>query len=169
MQWRDIDWQNNLIHIRRTTQWQQGKGMVECPTKNDSSMRTIRLPQLIFDLLEEYRDFWLELRTNCGDKWEGDDWIFIQDTGKPIAPNTLNFWIKQLIEEHDLPHFTPHSLRHTFSTLQIAAGVNIRTLQARTGHSQASTLTNIYTHAIKSAEEAATAALDDMLTPKVAK
>ena len=166
LQWKDIDWHNNMIHIMRTTQWQQGKGIVECPTKNDSSERTIRLPQLIFDLLAEYRQYWLELRNAYGDKWEGDDWIFIQDNGKPQATNTINFWIKQLIAEHDLPHFTPHSLRHTFSTLQIAAGVNVRTLQARTGHSQVSTLTNIYTHAIKSADEAATEALDDILTPK---
>jgi integrase len=65
-----------------------------------------------------------------------------------------------------LEHFTPHSLRHTFSTLQIAAGVDIRTLQARTGHAQASTLTNIYAHSLKSAAEAASDALDDILTPK---
>lgn len=66
---------------------------------------------------------------------------------------------------HDLPHLNPHALRHTFATLQIAAGVDLRTLQARTGHAQASTLVNIYSHALKSAAEAATNALDDMLTP----
>ena len=46
------------------------------------------------------------------------------------------------------------------------AGVNIRTLQARTGHAQASTLTNIYAHAFKTADELATNLLDDILTPK---
>ena len=49
------------------------------------------------------------------------------------------------------------------------SGVNIRTLQARTGHAQASTLTNIYAHAIKTADELATEALDDMLSPKAQK
>ena len=33
--------------------------------------------------------------------------------------------------------------------------MDIRTLQARTGHAQASTLVNIYSHALKSAQEAA--------------
>jgi len=46
--------------------------------------------------------------------------------------------------------------------------VDIRTLQARTGHAQASTLTNIYAHAIKSAAEAALDVLDNILTPKAA-
>lgn len=49
--------------------------------------------------------------------------------------------------------------------LEQLAGVPIRVLQARTGHSQASTLVNIYSHAIRSADEAATEALDNMLTP----
>jgi len=53
--------------------------------------------------------------------------------------------------------------------LQIAAGVDVRTLQARTGHAQASTLSNIYAHSLKSAAEAATDALDDILTQKEVK
>ena len=55
---------------------------------------------------------------------------------------------------------------HTFSSIQLAAGVDIRTLQARTGHAQASTLVNTYSHTIKTAAEAASDVLDDMLTPK---
>jgi integrase len=46
------------------------------------------------------------------------------------------------------------------------AGVNIKTIQVRTGHAQVSTLTNIYAHAIKSAEEAAAEVLDDILIPQ---
>jgi integrase len=50
--------------------------------------------------------------------------------------------------------------------LQIANGVDLRTLQARTGHAQASTLLNIYSHAIKRAEEAASNILGNVLLPK---
>jgi len=166
LQWKDIDWQNSLIHILRAIQWQQGKGVVEVDTKNESSKRVIRLPQLIFDLLAEYRTYWLEQRLKCGSTWEGDDWIFIQENGRPLAPNTLNFWLNKFIEKHGLPHFSPHSLRHTFCSLQIASGVNIRTVQARSGHSRASTLTDIYSHALKTADERASDTLDDILTPK---
>ncbi|MCL2568803.1 MAG: tyrosine-type recombinase/integrase [Oscillospiraceae bacterium] len=167
LQWKDVDRENKIIHILRATQWQQGKGIVEVPTKNDHSKRVIRLPDLIFDLLAEYRKYWLSQKLKLGNKWEGDDWIFIQENGKPIDHNTLNGWIRKFIAEHDLEHFTPHSLRHTFCSLQIAAGVNIRTIQARTGHSRASTLTDTYSHAFKTADELASEALDDILTPKL--
>jgi len=100
---------------------------------------------------------------------QGDDWVFIRENGLPLAPNTLNFWLNEFIAKHSLPHFSPHSLRHTFCSLQIASGVNIRTVQARSGHSRASTLTDIYTHAMKTADERASDTLDDILTPKAQK
>lgn len=166
LQWKDVDSQNGLIHVLRAIQWQQGKGVVEVDTKNDHSRRVIRLPQLIFDLLAEYRKYWLEQRFKCGSKWEGDDWVFISENGRPLAPNTLNVWMRELAQKHNISHFSPHALRHTFCSLQIASGVNIRTVQARSGHSRASTLTDIYSHALKMADEMASETLNDILTPK---
>ena len=166
LEWRDVDFENSVIHIKRASQYQKGNGIVEVPTKNESSVRTIKMPPWIFDLLKQYRTWWSLQRVANGSKWQGTDKLFIQEDGKPINPETINFWLEKFIEKNNLPKFTPHSLRHTFCTLQIMAGVNIRTLQARSGHAQASTLTDIYSHAIKTADEIASEALDDMLTPK---
>jgi len=166
----DIDEAHGVIHIMRASQYLPRIGIVEVPTKNESSKRPIKLPPFIFEVLREYRGWWDEQREINGDRWQGhQERLFIQSDGKPINPDTINFWLDKFIEKHELERFTPHSLRHTFSTLQIMAGVNIRTLQARTGHAQASTLTNIYAHAIKTADEAATEVLDDILTPKTKK
>jgi len=170
LEWQDIDDKNSIIHILRASQYQRHAGIVEVPTKNESSKRAIKLPAFMFEILEQYKKWWLEQKLLNGSKWNGkEERLFIQADGKPINPDTINYWLDKFIEKHELQHFTPHSLRHTFSTLQIMAGVNIRTLQARTGHSQASTLVNIYSHAIKTADELATEALDDMLTPQSVK
>jgi len=170
LEWPDIDEQNGIIHVLRASQFQSGNGITTVSTKNESSKRAIKLPAIMFRLLEDYCAWWHEQRRMNGDRWQGkDERLFIQSDGKPINPDTINYWLNKFIEAHGMEHFTPHSLRHTFSTLQIAAGVDIRTLQARTGHAQASTLTNIYAHSLKSAAEAATDALDDILTPKSAK
>jgi len=166
LQWKDVDWKNGLVHIRRAIQWQQGRGVVEVPTKTDSSQRVIRLPQIMFDVLREYRQYWLEQQFRLGSVWEGNDWVFISDTGKPLAPNRLNEWLREFMAKHGLPHISPHGLRHTFCSLQIASGVNVRTVQARSGHSRASTLTDVYSHAFKTADEMASDTLDDILTPK---
>ena len=119
------------------------------------------------DILGAYKVWWTEKRLMWGEDWQGDQQrLFIQDDGRPINPDTINYWLNRFLEKHALPHVTPHSLRHTFATLQLAAGVDIRTLQSRTGHSQASTLVNIYAHAVKSAQEAASAALEGVLLQK---
>ncbi|MDL2254490.1 tyrosine-type recombinase/integrase [Ruminococcaceae bacterium OttesenSCG-928-I18] len=124
------------------------------------------IPAFISELLGQYRKWWIEKRLMWGSSWQGDkERLFVQDDGKPINPDTINFWMNKFLEKHDFPHITPHSLRHTFTTLQITAGVDMRTLQSRTGHAQASTLINTYSHAIKSAQEKATAALEAVLLP----
>ena len=164
LSWSDIDMKGRVVHVRRASQYQRGQGVVEVPTKNTSSIRSIDIPLFMVDILGTYKVWWTEKRLMWGEDWQGDQQrLFIQDDGRPINPDTINYWLNRFLEKHALPHVTPHSLRHTFATLQLAAGVDIRTLQSRTGHSQASTLVNIYAHAVKSAQEAASAALEGVL------
>lgn len=167
LEWPDVDDKNRIIHVLRASQVQKGKGVVTVPTKNRNSKRAIKLPQIVFDTLAEYRIWWNLQRLQNGDQWRGElQRLFIKKDGAPINPDTINYWLGRFIKRNNLPRITPHGLRHTFATLQIAGGVDIRTLQARTGHAQASTLTNLYTHALKSAEAAAADVLDNLLTPQ---
>jgi len=166
LSWDDIDEKRSIIHVIKASQYQSGVGVVEVSTKNESSMRAVKLPPFMFEVLSQYKKWWLQQKLLNGSKWQGDEnRLFIQANGKPLFPDTINYWLDKFIEKHELQHFTPHSLRHTFSTLQIMAGVNLKTVQARTGHSQLSTLTDLYAHAIKSADEMATDVLDYILSP----
>ncbi len=160
----DIDYENKEIRIRKASQYVSGQGIIEVPTKNPSSDRDIAVTPFVLDALKEYHAWWIEYRSMYGDAWKGDkERLFIQADGKPIFPDTINGWLTKFAERNGLAHINPHALRHTFITLQITAGVDIRTLQARTGHAQASTLLNVYSHAIKSAQEKAAQAMDSVL------
>lgn len=48
-----------------------------------------------------------------------------------------------------LPHFSCHSLRHTFTARMCEAGVNIKAIQDALGHTDISTTLNIYTDVTK--------------------
>ena len=65
--------------------------------------------------------------------------------------------------------FRSHSLRHTNITLQIAAGIPLTTVAGRAGHSRVSTTSDIYSHFIRTSDEAAAEALEDIFLPRVAK
>ena len=164
LSWPDISFADNTIHIRRASQYVSGHGIIEVNTKNRSSDRSITVSPFVMSLLKQYRAWWSEYRLRLGDIWKGDrERLFIQEDGKPIFPDTINGWLKKFTERNSLTYMNPHALRHTFITLQITSGVDIRTLKARTGHAQASTLLNVYSHTIQSAQERAAQAMDNVL------
>lgn len=166
----DLDFDNRLVHVLRAAQYQKRKGVTEVPTKNRSSRRAVKLPGFMMDILRDYLDWRVSQRFSLGSLWRGEqERLFVQHDGRPINPDTINYWLEKFIAKNNLPRITPHGLRHTFATLQITSGVDIRTLQSRTGHAQASTLVNIYSHAIRSAAEAATDTLEEVLLRPSAK
>ena len=128
-------------------------------------MRTIKLPSVACKLLKDYKAWQNQERLKLGEQWQETDRLFTQWNGRPIHPDTVSSWFSNFIKGTDLPPVTLHSLRHTNATLLIANGTNIRTVSQRLGHAQTSTTSNIYAHAIQSADAAAADALDDILAP----
>lgn len=171
LKWTDIDFADNLLHVRRALQYIPKRGIFEKEPKKKSK-RPIKLPALAVRILLEHKNDQEREAQACGDAWKDNGLVFTNSLGGYYNPDDLSaafhtFIVKKAIPL-GLPAVTAHSLRHTNATLQIAGGVDIRTVSKRLGHAQTSTTMNIYSHAIKSADEAAAAILDDMLNPKKA-
>ena len=180
LEWKDIDYDNRVIHIRRTSQYVQHMGIITKSPKNETSYRTIKLSEIVFDLLREYHAYWNKLRNEMFDRWEHfititladgstqtviNDRLFIKEDTTPMNPDSLTDWTSNFVKKNKLPHFTPHSLRHTHATLLIAEGVSIPTVSRRLGHSDITTTSKIYVHAIQSADEIASDVIDGKLNP----
>ncbi len=180
LEWKDIDFENQVIHITRTSQYVHSMGIITKDTKNFASTRTIKLPEEAFILLREYRTWWCALQKGMGSKWQyqiettyadgskelvDNDRLFIKDDTTPMSPDSITQWIAGFVERNQLAKFSPHSLRHTNASLLIANGVNIPTVSKRLGHSSVSTTTKIYSHAIQSADEIASDILSAKLNP----
>lgn len=169
LEWDDIDFDNSLLHVRRNAVYIPGKGIEDGTTKTENSERVMKLPTVVMELLTEQRRQQAEQRLLMGDRWQNSHKVFTQPNGKPICMSTLSKWVKQFAISLGLPPITAHSLRHTNATLLIASGkTNLRTVAGRLGHASPSTTGNIYSHAIKTADEMASDALDMMLKTKSA-
>ncbi|MEY8355414.1 tyrosine-type recombinase/integrase [Lachnospiraceae bacterium 54-53] len=92
------------------------------------------------------------------------NYLFTQLNGRQMYPSTPYGMFKKIIrwhneavtkEEDKLPEIPLHGLRHTSATLLISQNVDIRTVSGRLGHAQASTTTDIYSHFLQKADEAA--------------
>lgn len=86
------------------------------------------------------------------------DFIFVNRFGQTQHQATLNKALRRIIRDCNdeqllknentdilLPHFSCHSLLHTFTTRMCEAGVNVKVIQETLGHKDISTTLNIYT------------------------
>lgn len=90
------------------------------------------------------------------------DFVFVNRFGNTQHQGTLNKAIRRIIRDCNdeqflkfdnpkvlLPHFSCHTLRHTFTTRMCEAGVNVKVIQDILGHKDISTTLNIYTDVTK--------------------
>jgi hypothetical protein len=138
--------------------------LIEKEPKTQSSIRCISVDSGVIGLLVEYEKWWMEQRTLNGDRWVETDKLFIKEDGGVMHPDSITDFTSKFREANDLPHFSPHSLRHTNISLMIAAGVDIKTVSSRAGHANVTTTGNIYTHQIQSANARAAEKLGDILS-----
>lgn len=168
LQWSDIDFENNLIRIRQSSQYLPNMGIFQKGTKNESSTRIIAMPPVVMDLLREYKAKWNEQRLQCGDLWYKDDednesdFVFVQWNGRPISPITPTKWFKNFREKYGLPNVTFHGLRHTNASLLIGQNVDVQTVAKRLGHSKATTTTSIYSHFLRRPDQEAAEKLQNL-------
>ncbi len=84
--------------------------------------------------------------------------VFTNNTGGYYSRCHLRLYMLQLFKENDLPACTLHSLRHTFATLMINAGVHIKAVSSVLGHSSISVTGDVYSHTLAEYEAKAAAA-----------
>lgn len=169
LEWSDIDFENGIVDINKSSLYLPNKGIFDDDTKNVSSRRVIRLPSPAISALKALKVYQAQERLKLGEQWHNSNKVFTAWNGKPIHPDTVSGWFHKFVKRHNLPNIKVHSLRHTNATLLIFNGTDIKTVSQRLGHADVSTTGNIYTHAIKTADERAAEALADILTPKAQK
>ena len=107
------------------------------------------------------------------------DFIFLNRDGGTFYQGSLNKTIRRIIRDCNdevlqkgeenpvlLPHFSCHSLRHTFTTRMCEAGVNIKVMQDTLGHADISTTLNIYADVTRELKKEEFAGLDSYFQGK---
>jgi len=142
LEWKDIDWKNNLISVRRTSNYVAGKGMYTDTTKTKKSQRTLKFANYVMEILSKLKDEQDKEIEQLGDKWCYTDRIFVGWDGKPMNINTPYKWFRDFCTKNNLKFCDIHSLRHLNASLLINGGVDIVAVSGALGHSQVSTTVN---------------------------
>lgn len=140
LRWGDIDLENGYVHIRRTIERiadlsedtaQKTKVIISEP-KTENSIRTIPLPDYLVRRIKPFQ--------------KDDDFYVLTGSLKHTEPHTFYTRYKTFLRKNKLGDYTFHELRHTFATLCVDRGFDIKSLSEILGHSDVKTTMNLYVH-----------------------
>ena len=152
LEWKDIDWKNNLLRVVRTSEYTKEKGIYTDTPKTESSKRFIKLPPELMQKLKEFRDWQDEYKDKLGTKWIECDRLFTKLDGSPMGMRQPYKYFERFCERTGMRFVNVHSFRHFNASILINNGVDVKTVQGCLGHSCATTTLNIYAHSFQEAQ-----------------
>lgn len=150
LKWSDIDWNNNQIHIQRT--FNNGKWY---DVKTKTSNRKVDLGPKMMAELKKWKIACPPNKLNL---------VFPNKAGRPINHNNLIYrYFYPALKKAKLPQIRFHDLRHTYASLLIEQGENIKYVQTQLGHSSPTVTLNVYAHLVKSLNQVAVIKLENTI------
>lgn len=169
LQWSDIDFEKKILNVNRTLLFNKKKGGFYFGSpKSKTSKRTVPLNDTALQVLRNQKITQFKLRARSK-HWNTDarysDLVFTSMNGQPTGHATFNNNILGIVtnincdrrtvasmNESEFVEFEPmtmHTLRHTFATRSIEAGMKPNVLQKILGHSSISITMDLYVHTLE--------------------
>ena len=139
LEWKD--WNDNTLDINKAvTRGFTGEEIGS--TKTVSSKRLISLDQTTQKILKKWRK-----------KNPNARYIFENEFKKPIPSTLPRKWLLGILKDSKLRPIKIHGFRHTHASLCFEAGMTLKQVQYRLGHSDLKTTMNVYTHITTQAKD----------------
>jgi len=133
----NVDLKHNLIYVNNTmTRDGDGKRIIGDNPKTKAGIREVPIPKNIRNEIIQQMKL-----ADC----HKDQLLFVSNAGTYADPVNANHVLKRICKNLDINDVTSHSLRHTFATRCIEAGMRSVALQRLLGHSNISITLNTYT------------------------
>lgn len=151
LKWSDLDLSTNRLSISRTLQNVAGNP-VEFPVKTRTSRRCIDIDRHTMQVLARWRRKLARDELPHG----ADDWMFLNAHGRFVNPDSLSQLFDRIQRRTaEVPRIGFHDLRHTHASLLILAGVPIKVVSERLGHSHPAFTMHTYQHLLPGMSAAA--------------
>ena len=154
LKWEDIDLERGTIQVRRQIARINGE-VVEAPLKTKNSYRSVSIGHDAVEILKEQRR-----KTNS-------EYVFPSPTGGPISPDSVLHMLHRVLKRAGLPRIRFHDMRHTFATVALQNGVDIKTVSGVLGHYSAGFTLDTYAHVTTQAQRQAADTMANILSDAV--
>lgn len=133
----DIDLNKDLISVNKTlTTDREHKIIMGKTTKSKAGIREIPIPEFIKN------DIIAQMKSAENNK---DQQLFVNTKGEYVNPRIVNRALQRTLKNMGITDISTHSLRHTYGTRCIEAGMRDVALQRLMGHSDITVTLNTYT------------------------
>ena len=149
LQWDDLDFKTGVLTVNKQIYDVKGELQLSTP-KTKTSIRKLTLPPAVVAVLREYQ------------ATVDSRWMFPSPVKEdcPMTPCAVRRRLQKILEHAGCKHVRFHDLRHTFATLSLQNGMDVKTLSAMLGHVSAATTLDIYTHITDDMRHTAAANID---------
>ncbi len=166
LKWDKVDFEGCKIHICNNVLYSADRGIYEDSPKTATSDRYVTLPVETMQLLRQYRVWQNEERLRLGEYYQHQGFVFSQDNGKPMHPDSVTTWLDRFSKRHGLPLVNPHAFRHTMASMLYFNGVDSVSISKRLGHAQVGATADIYAHVMEEADQRNADILADVFLKK---
>lgn len=155
LKWTDIDKVAQTISITKTL---YRSPAIKIPyydlqtPKTKTSQRVIDVDDVVFKALDTYHIKQKEIKLGTKGPYHEKNFIFTRSdrfAGYPLSIVAISLRTKKMLKKLKLPPLTPHSFRHTHTSLLAESGARIETIMARLGHSDDKLTRTVYMHVTK--------------------
>ena len=157
LQWSDLDEANCTISVSKQASWDTEGNLILSQPKTGNSIREASIPQDAVELLKQEHA-----------KHPDNPWMFPSGrTGEMYHPDSVVTLHKRILKDAGLEHIRFHDLRHTFATIALQNGVDVKTVSSMLGHYSAGFTLDIYAHVTTDAQLKAAQTMGNILSRAV--
>ena len=143
--WSDLDEERRTISVSKQAVGDRNRNVTISRPKTENSVRKISIPQSAVELLRREHE-----------KHPDNPWMFPSPkTGEMYHPDSIAKLHEKILKDTGLEHILFHDLRHTFATMALQNGVDVKTVSSMLGHYDAGFTLKTYTHATRQMQEQA--------------
>lgn len=145
LRWCDIDLPRGIIHISRAVEHVKGAVTIKTP-KTKKSRRAIALTTLALQALRSQyanqcaRNQQLEIEP------PGPSALVFGKFGEIWNPGAFSLAFYRAVKKAKIPHVRFHDLRHSFASILLAAGVDLKVISEMLGHAGIAITADRYAH-----------------------